>query len=84
MPRAVLFGVEPGAIGAVHASLLGELFHPGNLVNQNAGRGQQLDQGPLSIVWELIPSKRGHGQKLGKGPLHKGSALILLNPPPVV
>jgi tubulin beta len=31
----VLF--EPGIIGAVRASPLGELFRPGNLVNRNAG-----------------------------------------------
>jgi tubulin beta len=35
--RAVLFDLKPGDIGAVRASLLGELFCPGNLVNQNAG-----------------------------------------------
>ena len=35
VPRTVLF--EPGMIGAVRASPLGELFRPGNLVNQNAG-----------------------------------------------
>jgi tubulin beta len=35
VPRTVLF--EPGTIGAVRASLLGELFRRGNLVNQNAG-----------------------------------------------
>jgi tubulin beta len=31
VPRTVLF--EPGMIGAVRASPLGELFRPGNLVN---------------------------------------------------
>jgi tubulin beta len=35
VPRTVLF--EPGMLGAVRASPLGELFRPGNLVNQNAG-----------------------------------------------
>ena len=35
VPRAVLF--EPGMIDAVRASPLGELFRPGNLVNQNEG-----------------------------------------------
>jgi tubulin beta len=34
-PRKVFF--EPGMIGAVRASPLGELFRPGNLVKQNAG-----------------------------------------------
>jgi hypothetical protein len=38
-PRAVLFDLEPSMIGAVRALLLGELFHPGNLVNRNAGAG---------------------------------------------
>jgi tubulin beta len=39
MPRAVLFDLEPGVIDAVRALPLGELFRPGNLVNQNAGAG---------------------------------------------
>ena len=39
IPRAVLFDIEPGVIGAVNAPPLGELFHPANLVNQNAGAG---------------------------------------------
>ena len=34
VPRTVFF--EPGMINAVRASPLGELFRPGNLVNQNA------------------------------------------------
>ena len=38
-PRAVLFDLEPGIIGALRASPLGELFRPGNLVSQNAGAG---------------------------------------------
>jgi hypothetical protein len=33
----VFFALEPGVIGAVSASPLGETFRPGNLVNQNAG-----------------------------------------------
>jgi tubulin beta len=33
VPRAVLFDLEPGVIGAVRASTLGALFCPGNLVN---------------------------------------------------
>jgi tubulin beta len=35
VPRAVFF--EPGVIDALRMSPLGELFRPGNLVNQNAG-----------------------------------------------
>jgi hypothetical protein len=35
----VLFDLEPGVIGAVRAPPLGMLFCPGNLVNQNAGAG---------------------------------------------
>jgi hypothetical protein len=35
----VLFDLEPGVIGAVRASPLGELFRPGKLVNRNAGAG---------------------------------------------
>jgi hypothetical protein len=30
----MLFDLEPGVIGAVHAPPLGELFRPGNFVNQ--------------------------------------------------
>jgi tubulin beta len=39
VPCAVLSDLEPGVIDAVRASPLGELFHPGNLVNQNVGAG---------------------------------------------
>ena len=39
MPRAVLMDLEPGVIGAVRTSPLGELFRPGNFLNQNAGAG---------------------------------------------
>jgi hypothetical protein len=38
-PRAILFDLEPGVIGAERTSPLGELFRPGILVNQNAGAG---------------------------------------------
>ena len=34
VPRAVLFDLEPGVIGAVRASSLGCLFRPGNLVDK--------------------------------------------------
>ena len=36
VPRAVLFDLKLGVIGAVRASQLGELFRPENAVNQNA------------------------------------------------
>jgi tubulin beta len=39
MPRAVLFNLEPGAIGAVRASPLGDLFRPENLVIKIASAG---------------------------------------------
>ena len=39
VPRAVLFDLEPGVIGAVRASPQGELFCSGNLVNIHAGAG---------------------------------------------
>jgi tubulin beta len=39
VPRAVLFDLEPGLIVAVCASALGEFFRPENLVNPNAGAG---------------------------------------------
>jgi hypothetical protein len=34
---SVLFYLQPGVIGVLRASPLGELFRPGNLVNRNAG-----------------------------------------------
>jgi tubulin beta len=37
VPRAVFFDLEPGVIGAVRASPLGELFCPGNLVSHTRG-----------------------------------------------
>jgi tubulin beta len=43
VPRAVFF--EPGMIDAVRASPLGELYRPGNLVNQNAGEGKNWAKG---------------------------------------
>ena len=38
----MLFDLEPGMIDAARASPLGELFSPGNLVNKNAGAGNNL------------------------------------------
>jgi tubulin beta len=43
VPRTVLF--EPGMIGAARASPFGELFRPGNLVNLNAGAGNNWAKG---------------------------------------
>jgi tubulin beta len=43
VPRAVFFDLGPCVIDAVRVSLLGELFCPGNLVNQT--RGQKLAKG---------------------------------------
>jgi tubulin beta len=45
LPRAVLFGIGPGLIGAARVSPLCELFRPGNLVNQNAGAGNNWANG---------------------------------------
>jgi tubulin beta len=39
IPRALLSDLEPGVIEAGRASPFGELFRPGNFVNQNAGAG---------------------------------------------
>jgi tubulin beta len=39
VPRAVLFDLKPGVINAARTSPLGELLRPGNLVNRNAGAG---------------------------------------------
>jgi tubulin beta len=45
VPSAVFFDLEPGVIGTVRASPLGELFRPGNLVDHT--RGQKMGQRPL-------------------------------------
>jgi tubulin beta len=45
VPRTVLFGLENGVIDAFRASPLGGLFHPGSLVNQNAGTGANWAKG---------------------------------------
>jgi tubulin beta len=39
LPRAVLSDIGPGVVDAVRTSLLGELFYPEYIVNQNAGAG---------------------------------------------
>jgi tubulin beta len=41
----MLFYLEPGVIDAARASPLGELFRPGNLVNQNACAGSNWAKG---------------------------------------
>jgi tubulin beta len=41
----MFFDIEPVVIGAVRASPLGALFRPGNLVNQNAGAGNNWTKG---------------------------------------
>jgi hypothetical protein len=66
VPRAVLFDLEPGVIGAVRVSPFGELYRPKKLVNQNVGKLYR----PKKIVNE---SKRKRGQQLGQWPLHRGS-----------
>jgi hypothetical protein len=45
LAHSVLFDLEPGVIGAVRASPLGEFFLPGNLVNEKAGAGSNLAKG---------------------------------------
>jgi tubulin beta len=45
LPRAVLFDLEPRVIGTLGTLLLGELLRPENLVNQNAGAGNNWAKG---------------------------------------
>jgi tubulin beta len=45
VPRAVLFDLEPGLIGAVRASPLGELFRSGSHVNHKADAGSNWAKG---------------------------------------
>jgi hypothetical protein len=54
VPRAVFFDLESGVIGAVRASPLGELTHPGNFVNLNAGAGSNWAKGHLHKFWANI------------------------------
>ena len=57
-PRAVLFDLEPGVIDSVSLPF-GELFNPGNLVNQNVGAGIKWTKYkvfPLSLVPPGFPS----------------------------
>jgi tubulin beta len=49
--RVVLFDLEPGVIDAVRASPLGELFRPGNPVNENAGAGNNWAKGHHTRAW---------------------------------
>ena len=52
VPRAVFFDLKPGVINALRASPLGELFRLGNLVNQNAGEGNNWAKGQYSSPWQ--------------------------------
>eukprot|EP01083_Nonionella_stella_P150615 480063_1 len=54
VPRAVLFDLEPGVIDAVRSSPLGELFRPDNLINQNAGAGNNWAKGHYTEGAEMI------------------------------
>jgi tubulin beta len=51
VPRAVLFDIQPGVIGAVRVSPLGVLFRPGNLVNENAGTDINWTKVHNTIAW---------------------------------
>jgi hypothetical protein len=50
VPRAVLFGLGPGVIGTLRASL-GVLSHPGNLANQIAGAGTNWAKSHYKRAW---------------------------------
>ena len=52
VPRTVFF--EPGMIGAVRSSPLGELFRSGSLVNQNAGAGSNWAKGHYTRGWHEV------------------------------
>jgi tubulin beta len=45
VPCALLFGLEPGVIGAQRASPLGGLFRPGSFLSENAGAGSNWAKG---------------------------------------
>ena len=72
--RTVLFDLEPGVIGAVRASPLGELFHPGNRVNQTRARAS---------TWPR-PTSNGLGSNFAElpcrriGDLRQGAKLRLI------
>lgn len=54
VPRSVLFDLEPGVIDAVRASPMGELFRPDNMLNQNAGAGNNWAKGHYTEGAEMI------------------------------
>jgi tubulin beta len=54
VPRAVFSNLEHGVIDAARALPLGELFRPGNLMNENAGAGKKMGQGSQHIGWTKI------------------------------
>jgi len=56
VPRAILFDLEPGVIDAVRASPLGGIFRPDNLINQNAGAGNNWAKGHYTEGAEMIDS----------------------------
>ena len=62
----MFFDLEPGVIGAVCASPLGELSCPGNLENQNAGAGNNRAKGHL----------QGLGKNSDESPC-SGAALVV-------
>jgi hypothetical protein len=45
VPNAVFFDLEPSVIDAARASPLGEIFRPGNFVNQNTDAGRNWAKG---------------------------------------
>jgi tubulin beta len=54
-PRALLFDLEPSVIEAGCALPLGELFRSGNLVNQNAGAGNNRAKAHFKKTVARIP-----------------------------
>jgi tubulin beta len=53
LPRAVLFDFEPGVVDAARASPLRELFRPVDLMNQNAGSGNNWAKAHYTKAWRV-------------------------------
>jgi tubulin beta len=59
LPCAAPFDLEPSVIDAARVSPLGELFHPGSLVNQNVGAGNNWVKGHYTEGAEMTDQVLG-------------------------
>jgi tubulin beta len=67
VPRAVLFGLEHGVIGAVRTLPLGELFRLGYFVNQILGKGNNWAEAHYKKSEHEFCQNAGAGRNMSKG-----------------